>query len=206
MGDSLLREFETYKPLLEAKVSVTYMLAWPLLDENGEPIEEALTKGGMKVLGLCRKNATRHRKEGLADCTITLDGPHWEETEDPEKRALLDHELYHIAVVPDGKATDGKQLYKRDNANRPVTKLRKHDVEVGWFKAIAERHGAHSQERIQAARIVEVAGQFFFPQFMQTAGVSRSSNLEFDADGDRLSTTIQNAMGTISGAIAKAKK
>ncbi len=39
---------------------------------------------------------------------------------------------------------------------RPQLKLRKHDVEVGWFKCVAERNGAASLERIQFATTMQI--------------------------------------------------
>ena len=52
---------------------------------------------------------------------------------------------------------------------RPELKLRKHDHEFGWFERVAQRHGAHSQERIQAARMMDSSGQAYWPEiFAQT--------------------------------------
>lgn len=50
-----------------------------------------------------------------------------------------------------------------DDLGRPKLKMRKHDVEIGWFKIIAERHGAHSIERQQAKIIFDTMGQSFWP-------------------------------------------
>lgn len=178
MAEELISQF--HKQLSEAAVRITYMIAWPCLDESGSPMEDAITKGGMKCLGLTRKNATRHRKEGLADATITLDGPYWDLAETEQRRSLLDHELQHIAVVPDGQNDKGEAVYKRDNAGRPIIKLRKHDLEIGWFKACAVRHGVYSQERMQANQLMADNGQYFWPDIIAivSARGSRTQKLE----------------------------
>lgn len=179
LANSLLSEFATHTPLLDAKVAISYMLAFPCLDESGSPMEDAITKGGVKCLGLTRKNPTRQRKEGLADATITLDGPYWDGADEPERRSLLDHELEHVSVVEEGTSTEGQIIYKRDNAGRPVIRLRKHDIETGWFKSVAERHGAHAQERIQAKQILDTYGQYFWPDVISALNPkSRTSALE----------------------------
>ncbi len=41
--------------------------------------------------------------------------------------------------------------------------MRPHDFEVGWFEEVAERHGEHSAEALQAATLV--GSQFYFPGF-----------------------------------------
>jgi hypothetical protein len=38
MANEILLEVEQHKPVVDAGVSVTYMVAWPCLDENGSPI------------------------------------------------------------------------------------------------------------------------------------------------------------------------
>lgn len=72
---------------------------------------------------------------------------------------MLDHELFHIQIKMKG------QIIQTDDLGRPKIKMRPHDMEVGWFKAVAERNGKYSQERIQALKYMEEMGQYFWPEF-----------------------------------------
>jgi len=167
MAASILAEFETHKPTLESGVKLDLVFAFPDYDETtGEPVNDALKKNGVKALGVTRIVNLKDRSKGLGDAEICLDGHWWERAEEAEQRALLDHELHHIVPTK-----------KTDDLGRPKLKLRKHDVDIGWFAIIAQRHGARSQERKQAASMVEVYGQFFFPEILNSTA-TRMQRLE----------------------------
>lgn len=95
---------------------------------------------------------------GRGDAEITIDNQWWEESTEEEKRALLDHELHHIALKID------KRGIVRDDLGRPKIQMRNHDLEIGWFKVIAARHGDNSQERLQAKHAMNNMGQYFWPE------------------------------------------
>lgn len=164
MAQSILDEFESHKPLIECKVRVDLVFAFADVDEEtGEKLNDALTHQGRKAHGVARKLATKDRAMGRGDVEVCLDGDYWKETASEEmQRALLDHELHHFAV----KTSKGQFCY--DDLGRPVIRLRKHDVEVGWFGIIADRHGKHSQEQIQAKTIMDAYGQFYWPALAPT--------------------------------------
>lgn len=159
MADAILNQFPSHKPLVEARVRVDLVFAYADRDdETGEKLNNALTKNGIKCLGLTRALPLKDRVMGRGDAEICLDGDWWsEEATDAQQQALLDHELHHVALKMK------KLVLQCDDLGRPLIKLRKHDVEVGWFACIADRHGAHSQEQIQAKAIMEAAGQYFWP-------------------------------------------
>lgn len=161
MAASILCEFETHKPVLDARVKIDYVFAYAKKGEDGEPVEPAITYRGRPALGLCRKIKTKERVLGRGDAEITLDGDWWASHDEAEKRSLLDHELHHIEVETD---SNGKAL--TDDFTRPILHLRKHDVEVGWFSIIAARHGSHSVERQDAAVIMERFGQMLWPELL----------------------------------------
>jgi len=164
LASEILCKFESHKPILDAKVRIDFVWAMPDLDEDGHPTNDALQKNGVKALGICRKLGLKDRALGRGDAEIALDHYWWTQTASEEmKAALLDHELMHIAVV----IARGTDLAKREDDGRPKLRMRKHDFEFGWFTGIAERHGEHSQERIQAREIVERAGQFYFAEFLK---------------------------------------
>lgn len=168
MAQTILQQFETHAPVLTAGVRIDFLFAFADLDaKTGLPKNDAITHRGRRALGLCRKIKVKDRVKGMGDAEITLDGDWWVTVDDEERRALLDHELHHIAVIEGEK----------DKAGRPKLALREHDVEFGWFTVIAARHGLHSQERKQAAQIMEMHGQFYFPELVKATG-GRTSKLE----------------------------
>lgn len=161
MASEILAEFDSHKPLLDSKVIVDYVFAYGERDDDGNRVGDALTKNGIRAFGITRKMPLKDRVMGRGDAEISLDADWWNETANEEmQRALLDHELHHIAL----KVKKGQLCY--DAHGRPELKLRKHDVEVGWFSVIAARHGKHSIEQMQAKVIVDMFGQYLFPQLV----------------------------------------
>jgi hypothetical protein len=151
LASEILCEFETHKPLLDCRVKVDYIFAW--CEKEGGV---AIRYHGAQALGLCRRLSLKHRVMGRGDAEILVDGEWWMKASKAERRALLDHELHHIEV----------NTKKTDAAGRPVLRLRKHDVEIGWFKIVAERHGQHSIERMQARMMMDQHGQSFWPDLV----------------------------------------
>jgi hypothetical protein len=151
LASEILCEFKSHKPVLDAKVTVEYLFA--IATEEDAP---AIMVGGYPALGMCRIVGEKDRAKGCKDVEITIDREWWNGAEREEQKALLDHELHHISVV------EGK----RDSNGRPKIRLRKHDVQIGWFREIAARHGQHSQERQQAKSLIDDWGQYFFPEIV----------------------------------------
>lgn len=169
MATAILFEFESHKPLINAGVMIDFVFAYADVDENtGKPIGDALTKNGCKALGICRKIPLKDRALGRADCEISLDADWWGESTEDEQRGLLDHELHHIAIKID------KRGVVRDDLNRPIIQMRKHDFEVGWFKVVAARHGDNSPERIQAKVVMLDMGQYFWPEIVKAEHKGRA--------------------------------
>ncbi len=155
---SLLNEFESHKPLVELKVTIDVLMAHGDRDEEtGKLLNDAIKKNGVRALGLARIVNEKDRVKGCADAEILLDADHWGTIDEAEQRAILDHELHHLSL----KVV--KNVIQHDSQGRPKLKLRKHDIEVGWFKVIAYRHGKASVEQIQAAHMMDTMGQYFWP-------------------------------------------
>ena len=169
IADELMARYESHASLSDKHVKIDFLFAFAARDEvTGEISGDALTHGGIKALGIARKLGAKDRAKGLGDAEICLDGDWWETHDREEQEALLDHELHHLCATN-----------KVDDLGRPIIKLRKHDYQFGWFTVIAERHGVHSQERKQAASIMEIAGQFYFPEMFAARDTgSRFRNLE----------------------------
>jgi hypothetical protein len=133
-----------HDPLVKHGVTVGVLLANARRDEEtGEPTGAALSHGGYPALGLIRLTNLRDRVAGLPDAMMLLDGDQWPELPTPRQVALIDHELSHIQLVKDDEGN-----VKVDDALRPRLKLRKHDIVVGGFVAVIERHKGEACEAV----------------------------------------------------------
>ena len=161
-------EFDSHKPLIDARVKIDFVFAYGDEDEKGRILNDALRKNGCKALGIARKIPLKDRALGRGDAEIAIDGNWWDFATREEQRALLDHELHHFAIK-----LDKSKRPMFDDLGRPVITLRPHDFEFGWFKVIAERHGIASQERAQAKVMMDNAGQCFWPGIVEHAHKER---------------------------------
>lgn len=119
----------------------------------------ALKCNGYPALAVASVIPQKNRVGLKADARIIVDKEAWDELTEKQRDALLDHELQHFEAVmsDDTVALDGN--------DRPKIRMRKHDVQLGFFSVIAKRHGEHSQEVIQARALVEHAAETLFPGF-----------------------------------------
>lgn len=158
LAESLIAKHKSYELILKVGVRIDLVFAYALKDANGDPKGCALKKNGVRAFGITRIIPVKDRAQGRGDVEIALDGDFWSFADPAKQTALLDHELYHIIVVTDN---DGNIQY--DSHSRPKIRMRQHDVDIGWFKDIAQRHGINSLEQIQAKMIMDKHGQFFWP-------------------------------------------
>lgn len=160
MAAAILCQFDTHKPLLDAHVKIDFVFALASRDEKTDAKKgDALRFRGCRALGLARVLSLKQRAMGRGDAEITLVGDWFnEESTELEQRALLDHELHHIAVK-----VNKMLLPLRDDLNRPRLFLRPHDYDFGWFAIIARHHAAAAVEVRQAKRIMDEAGQWLWP-------------------------------------------
>jgi hypothetical protein len=158
----VLCKFDNYECLLDAKIKIDFVFASADKDEDGNPKGPALKHRGRPALGITRPTKLKERVMGRGDAEVTLDADWWATASNAECEALLDHELYHINLKVN---KDGSIAF--DDIGRPVLVMRKHDVEIGWFSVVADRHGAKSQEQQQAKHIFEVYQQSFWPELLE---------------------------------------
>ena len=164
LANAILCEFETHKPLLDARVKIDFVFAIPETDEDNQPVNDALKCNGVKALGIAKIIGLKERALDRGDAEIAIDGYWWNQAGEDERRALLDHELHHLSVQKEKNGT-----IKTDDLRRPLIELRKHDYQFGWFKIVASRHGTWSQERIQAGIMMSSSGQLFWPEIVAQA-------------------------------------
>jgi len=167
LAQQLINKYEDHRLLLAVEIKLDLVFAFADTDDKGRPLNDALTKNGIKALGITRAVPLKDRALGRGDAEIALDGDWWKAASGDEQAALLDHELHHISLK-----TDKNGNIKYDDLNRPLIKLRKHDFECGFFAVIANRHGSASQERKQAKAMMDKFGQYFLPEFCPPAQIS----------------------------------
>jgi hypothetical protein len=132
-----------YADLLDQDLSIDFVDAF---DTSGKP---AVTVHGVPASACIRVMPLKDRAMGRGDVEITFDGYLFDRMTENQKKALIDHELYHLETK---RNKDGE--IKRDDLGRVEYKLRPHDREFGWFDSIARRWGKDSHEYQQAITMV----------------------------------------------------
>ena len=120
---------EHHEHLTNARIALAWSTAWkPDVD-------------GRVTLGRCKRVGDPDREIMGLDFVILLSADFWQHSEvtDGQREALLDHELSHAAVAYD---TDGEP--QRDEQDRVVYRIRKHDVEE--FSGVIRRHGVYKRD------------------------------------------------------------
>lgn len=117
----------------------------------------AVTFGGARAAAKIRRLNAANRLLTALDVVIEIDKDTWDELDEKQQRALLDHELTHLELDPD------KKRYTDD---RPVLKTRKDDWVLTGFYEVVQRHGAAALEAISIRKVVkgdrETQGTFPF--------------------------------------------
>jgi len=149
---------------------------------------------GKLVLGRCIKASDLQRELVDIDFVILLNKEFWEDPEfDREKKlALLDHELCHVAQAVDA---DGDPM--REKKDRPVWRLRGHDVEE--FEEIVARRGLwkHDLERFAEAIAKRKKSPLFAGIEVAPAQGDLASDPEFLNTTDRFVSSVRT--GGIDG-------
>lgn len=130
---------EWHPELSEAGVTIGLQVAWP--GENADPDVSAVKLHGYECAAVIRITPAKWRLRGVEDAVIEVDGKTWERLTEPERVALIDHELTHLEIARD---KDG--VIKSDDQGRPKLKMRLHDFQIGGFGEIVRRHGSSALE------------------------------------------------------------
>lgn len=174
-ASDIIGKYECHHPLRDAKVKIDLINAYGDRDDDNNLIGDALKKNGIRAYGIAKLVSLKDRAMGRGDAEILIDNDYWELASEETRAALLDHEINHIQLKLD---TKGEVL--RDDLGRPKLKLRKHDVEFGWFNAVAQRHGVHSIERMQARTMMELSGQIYWPEIANANQGGRFGKIELE--------------------------
>lgn len=144
--------------LQKAAVSVECLYAYaPRSAATGEPTGPAIKFAGWPAAAIVRINSIKDRVEGKADATIIIDGDTWKDRPEPEKLALLDHELTALEVQRDKTGN-----VKLDDSCRPKLKKCLADWRCEGFVSVARRHKDASLEVQQARQMAKDFGGYLF--------------------------------------------
>lgn len=141
-----------HRDLLDAGVR------FDLLSVSHDKEGHCLKHSGYPADAVVRATSIKERTKGAGDVEILVDEARYLGMTEAEKDALLDHEIEHVELKIDKKT----ERVKLDCRGRPKVGMRKHDVQIGWFASIAQRHGIASGEVKQATRIWLDGQQTFF--------------------------------------------
>jgi Ftsk gamma domain/Putative phage metallopeptidase len=122
------------------------------------------------------------RALGTADAVIVVDRATWIDLKAPQRDALIDHELNHLYWDVDNEGRP-----KSDGLGRPKLGMRRHDLQIGFFTDILERHGDASFEARQARNMLVVVSQARF-DFDGTSSVNRETGELHGAPSQSLRT------------------
>jgi hypothetical protein len=168
----LIRRFHPDLELVKIRIDL-------LMASTDAEDAHAITHGGYPALAVVKILGPKERAMERGDAEIVIDRDAYEAMSGEQRDALLDHELYHLEIKRDKAG-----LPKRDDHQRPLLKMRKHDVQVGWFAEIARRHKEHSHEVRQATEIFEESGQLYFG-FAQSGGTAAELQFYKPAESGR---------------------
>jgi len=121
---------------------------------------------GKLVLGKAKKASDLDREIAPYDFVIILNSDFWNEvnTNDAQRKALMDHELSHCEVALD---EDGDP--KEDEKGRTVWRIRKHDIEE--FTGVVQRNGIYKGDL-----------EAFYSVIVNARNVQRQRSLTEDPD------------------------
>ena len=103
---------------------------------------------GRIVLGRCHKISDLHKEFIPFDFVIVLNREYWEQFNDEQRIALMDHELCHAAASLDSDSAEQKY----DEKGRPCWRVRKHDIEE--FREVVQRHGCYKADLEEFAKVL----------------------------------------------------
>lgn len=162
--ESIMQE---HHPVL-AHVGVTINTVFVESDKGGP----CLKLHGYTCAATIKKTPLKQRILGVADAVMTIDAWTWEELKPKQRKALIDHELYHLQVKKDTKGDYVLEFDKqtgeiigdpkRDSHDRPVLVMRLHDWELGGFREIAERWRENAIEVIHVRQFQDSTGQYMW--------------------------------------------
>lgn len=128
-------------PLATEEVTVAALVV-RRFDKDDQPLP-ALRRHGNLANAVIRRVPARRRPLVDHDLELELDGLSWDSLSPEARRALVDHELTHVTLIP-GK--EPPHTPQRDDNGYVRLKLRPDEVCFTGFFGVIERHGEAALE------------------------------------------------------------
>ena len=152
---------------------IEYKIMIDLIDAYDSSGGAAVTHGGLPAYAVVRSISLKDRVMGRGDAEITFDALRVGNMSERQRKALIDHELYHLEFKLN---KDGEKTV--DDLGRYLFKMRFHDREFGWFEDVAMRWGRDSVESQQARDMVN---DEYFKRYFLLDGLSGKEELGTEA-------------------------
>ena len=104
-------------------------------EEKHRELPPVLKLHGIACAATIKINSYKDRVQGKPDVTVTISKPAWDEFDDGQRAALLDHEFTHLICRG-----------STDDLGRPMFKMRPHDYDLSIFGEVVRRHGKAALE------------------------------------------------------------
>ena len=127
--------YEHHEDLVGVRVGALFVFD----DESSAPV---LKHQGYPAGAVIRITPLKDRALGIADAVVVIDRASWLALSQPQRDALIDHELTHLERAVD-KDTGEMRV---DILGRPKLKMRRHDHQIGFFSGVAARYGEAAPE------------------------------------------------------------
>lgn len=168
---SVLEEAVTswHRELALCDVRVDVLMA-SRTSKDGTLLPGAVKDRGYAAAASVKVVPLKQRALEQGDALVTICAYAWKLMTEPERLALLDHELEHVRVLAEGDGgfvhvgKDGQLngAIALDALGRPRLRLVLHDWQLGGFRSVAQRHGKAAPEIIALEACRDEDGQYYW--------------------------------------------
>jgi hypothetical protein len=186
--------------LFEEEVKVALVMVDLPRDDQGIPTGPALSRNGLAITAQSRLLNERDRLVSGRDLIIEVDALHWGDIDDPQRLAILDHELTHVQI------RKKKEAFVRRADGSVRLGLIPDDYAMTGFVICAKRHGRNSAE-VRGLAALRAGAQLLFDFAMEMGEQVGSAAQEIiDALPDEVDlTTAEERAAGITATLTKGK-
>lgn len=148
-----------FKSLEEAKLKIGILMCDAGKDGQEKPIPAVKSKG-MATYGTAKILNAESRILGSPDAMIKIDVGVWDALSEKQKKGLLHRLCMHLTIT-----TDEGGKVKKDDANRPIIKMRQPDGRLEVFRDNIKAFGDDSPDVVEFQKFKAGPGQMLM-EFM----------------------------------------
>ena len=137
----MIDQYHPYLNVMQPQLDLRVVLATP--EKAGIP---AVKLHGYPCVATIGVVPYKQRIRGAGDAVLTIDTAEWGDLHEEERESTIDHELEHLHF-PGMRQLGESWVPNLDKSERPIIQIKLHDLVVGGFKVVAERHGDNAIEK-----------------------------------------------------------